>query len=149
LTGINEVRHYIDTVGVLDKTAPVTQVTFSENNLGNHGWYRGSVHISMSASDNQSGVQITQYMIDNGTAKTYTAPFNYSSNGIHTLTYWSIDKVLNSETVRTVPLKIDQQAPSVTMTATPSSALVSSTPVTVTVSGRVTDARCRSVDCVL
>jgi len=42
--------------------------------------------------------------------------------------------------VRTVPLKIDQQAPSVTMTATPASVVASSTPVTVTVSGRVTDA---------
>jgi hypothetical protein len=56
------------------------------------------------------------------------------------MTVWSIDKVLNSETVRTVTLKIDQQSPSVTMTATPASAVVSSTPVTVTVSGRITDA---------
>jgi hypothetical protein len=94
----------------------------------------------MSATDNLSGVQNTQYMIDNGTAKTYTAPFNYSTNGIHTITYWSIDKVLNSETVRTVTLKIDQQSPSVSMTATPASAVVSSTPVTVTVSGHITDA---------
>jgi outer membrane protein assembly factor BamB len=93
----------------IDKTAPVTQVNFSGNNLGNNGWYRGAAQISMSATDNQSGVQITQYMIDNGSVKTYTAPFNYSSNGIHTITYWSIDKALNSETVRTVQLKIDER----------------------------------------
>jgi outer membrane protein assembly factor BamB len=124
----------------IDKTPPVTQVSFSENNLGNHGWYRGTVQISISATDNLSGVQNTQYMIDNGTAKIYSAPFNYSTNGIHTFTYWSIDKVLNSETVRTVQLKIDQQSPSVSMSATPASVAASSTPVTVTVSGRITDA---------
>ena len=124
----------------IDRTPPVTQVNFSHNNLGNHGWYRGSVQISMSATDNQSGVQVTQYTIDSGSVKTYTSPFNNSSNGIHTITYWSTDKVLNTETVRTVQFKIDQQAPSVTMSATPSSVLASSTPVAVTVSGRVTDA---------
>lgn len=124
----------------IDKTPPVTVANFSENNLGNHGWYRGPVQISMSATDNLAGVQNTQYMIDNGTAKIYSAPFNYSTNGIHSLTYWSIDKILNAETVHFVQFKIDQQSPSVSMTATPSSAVVSSTPVTVTVAGRITDA---------
>jgi hypothetical protein len=124
----------------IDKTPPVTVATFSENNLGNHGWYRGPVQISMSATDNVSGVQSTQYTIDNGTLKTYTAPFNYSTNGIHSLNYWSFDKVSNYETSHYVQLKIDQTSPSVSMTATPSSAVVSSTPVTVTVSGRITDA---------
>ena len=124
----------------IDKTPPVTQVNFSANNLGNNGWYRGTVQISMSATDNESGVQVTQYKIDNGTTKTYTVPFNFSTSGIHTVTYWSVDNILNTETVRTVPLKIDQQAPSVTLSATPANAVASSTPVTVTVSGRVTDA---------
>lgn len=124
----------------IDRTPPVTQVSFANNFLGNDGWYRGSVQISMSATDSQSGVQVTQYKIDNGTLKTYTTPFNYGSNGIHTISYWSVDKVLNTETVQNVQLKIDQQAPSITMTATPSSVVVSDTPVTVTVSGRITDA---------
>ena len=124
----------------IDKTPPVTTVSFADNFLGLDGWYRGQVQISMSATDNLSGLQITQYRIDNGTLKTYTAPFNYGSNGIHTITYWSVDKVANTETVQTVQLKIDQQAPSITMSATPSRVVASSTPVTVTVSGRVTDA---------
>lgn len=124
----------------IDRTPPVTQVSFANNFLGNDGWYRGQVQITMSATDSQSGVQTIQYKIDNGTLKTYTAPFNYGSNGIHTITYWSVDKVLNTETAQNVQLKIDQQAPSITMSATPSSVLASSTPVTVTVSGRITDA---------
>ena len=124
----------------IDRTPPVTQVNFSQNNLGSQGWYRGTVQISMSATDSQSGVQVTQYRIDNGTLKTYTAPFNYSTTGIHTITYWSVDKVLNTETAQNVQLKIDQTAPSVTMTATPSSVVAGGTPVTVTISGRVTDA---------
>ena len=124
----------------IDRTPPVTQATFSQNNLGNNGWYRGTVQISMSATDNQSGVEKIQYTIDNGTLKIYSAPFNYSTNGIHALNYWSNDKVPNYETSHFVQLKIDQQSPSVSITATPASAVVSSTPVTVTVSGRITDA---------
>lgn len=124
----------------IDRTPPVTEVSFSTTNLGINGWYRGPFQISMSATDNLSGVQNTQYKIDNGTVKIYTAPFNYSTSGLHTLTYWSIDRVLNSETARVVQLKIDQTAPSITMNATPASVVASSTPVTVTVSGRITDA---------
>ncbi len=124
----------------IDRTPPVTQASFSTNNLGNNGWYRGTVQISMSATDNLSGVEKTQYTIDNGTLKIYSAPFNYSTNGIHALNYWSNDKVPNYEQSHFVQLKIDQQAPSVSINATPASAVVSSTPVTVTVSGRITDA---------
>src|SRR5262249_32618309 len=129
-----------NTVSVrIDKTPPVTQVTFSDNNAGNNGWYRGTVQISMSATDNQSGVNTIYYMIDNGTAKVYSAPFNYSTNGVHTLTYWSVDKVLNTEGVRNLPIKIDQNSPNLTLTATPASVVASSTPVTVTISGHLTD----------
>ena len=124
----------------IDRTPPVTQATFSQTNLGNNGWYRGTVQISMSATDNLSGVEKTQYTIDNGTLKIYSAPFNYSTNGIHALNYWSNDKVPNWEQSHFVQLKIDQQAPSVSTNATPGSAVVSSTPVTVTVTGRITDA---------
>ncbi len=124
----------------IDKTPPVTVASFSQTNLGNNGWYRGTVQISMSATDNVSGVEKIQYTIDNGTLKIYSAPFNYSTSGIHSLNYWSNDKVFNYEPSHFVQLKIDQQSPSVSMSATPGSVVASSTPVTVTVSGRITDA---------
>jgi hypothetical protein len=122
----------------IDTTAPVTQVAVS-GSAGTNGWYRGAVQVSMSPTDNVSGVQSTYYMIDNGAAKLYTAPFNFSSVGSHTIPYWSVDKVLNTETVRVLPIKIDTSKPNVTASATPASAAQSSNPVTVTVSGHITD----------
>jgi len=93
----------------------------------------------MSATDNFNGVMGIYYMIDNGTAKTYTAPFNMSTVGSHTITYWSVDYILNTETVRVMPIKIDTSAPNVTVSATPANAPKSSNPLTVTVTGHVTD----------
>lgn len=122
----------------IDTTAPLTQVAFS-GTAGTNGWYRGTVQVSISATDNVAGVNTINYMIDNGTTKLYTAPFNYSSNGSHTISYWSIDKVLNSETVRVLPIKIDTTKPNATVSASPASAPPSSNPVTVTVTGHVTD----------
>src|SRR5678815_3863274 len=122
----------------IDGTGPVSQLNLS-GLLGTNGWYRGTVQASMSATDNFNGVMGIYYMIDNGTAKTYSAPFNMSTVGSHTITYWSVDYILNTETVRTVPIKIDTSTPNVTVSATPASAPKSSNPLTVTVSGHVTD----------
>lgn len=83
--------------------------------------------------------QTTYYKLDGGTTKTYTAPFNVSGNGSHTVNLWSVDKATNTESMGSVVIKIDTSKPTVTSSATPASALKSSNPVTVTVSGHVTD----------
>ena len=122
----------------IDTTGPVTQVSLS-GLQGTNGWYRGTVQASMSAIDNVVGLMNIYYMIDNGTAKTYTTPFSMSTVGSHTLTYWSVDYSLNTEVVRVLPIKIDTSKPNVTVSVTPANAGKSNTPVTVTVSGHVTD----------
>jgi hypothetical protein len=122
----------------IDGTGPVTEIIPS-GLVGTNGWYRGTVQVSMSAADNFNGVYGIYYMIDNGTAKTYSAPFNMSNVGSHTITYWSVDNILNTETVRVLPIKIDTSTPNVTVSASPGNAQKSSNPVTVTVTGHVTD----------
>lgn len=122
----------------IDTAGPVTQVAVS-GTAGTNGWYRSSVQVSMSATDNFNGVMGIYYMIDNGTTKLYTAPFTVSTVGSHTLTYWSVDNILNTETLRVLPVRIDTSKPNVTASVSPANAVKSNNPVTVTVSGHITD----------
>lgn len=122
----------------IDITAPLTQASLS-GTTGTNDWYLGAVQVSLLATDSLSGVQTTYYKLDGGTTKTYTAPFSVSGNGSHTVNLWSVDKATNTEAMGSVVIKIDTNKPNVTASASPSNALKSSNPVTVTVSGHVTD----------
>ena len=122
----------------IDLSAPLTQATGS-GTAGTNGWYRSSVQVSLSASDNLSGVQTTFYKLDGGTTKTYTAPFSVSGNGSHTVNFWSVDKATNTEAMGALAVNIDTGQPGVTCNVTPSTAAPSANPVTITVTGHATD----------
>lgn len=122
----------------IDVSAPLTLATGS-GTAGTNGWYRSTVQVSLSASDNLSGVQTTYYKIDGGTTRTYTAAFSVSGNGLHTVTFWSVDKATNTETTRSLAVNIDTNTPTVTANVSPASVNKSSNPVTITVSGKATD----------
>lgn len=122
----------------IDMTGPVTQVTLA-GTLGMNGWYRSTAKVTLVSTDNFNGVSAIYYSIDGGSTKIYSQTFNVSNNGTHTITYWSIDGIMNGEPVKTMSVKVDTNKPDVTATATPNSVLQSSDPVTVTISGHVTD----------
>jgi len=122
----------------IDATAPLTQTAVS-GTAGTNGWYTSNVQAGLTASDSVSGVQTTFYKIDGGTTKTYTLVFNVQGNGSHTLNYWSVDKATNTEALGSLVINIDSTLPGVTANVTPSTALKSSNPVTITVSGHATD----------
>lgn len=122
----------------IDTTAPLSQASKS-GTAGTNGWYLGTVQVSLSAADTLSGVQTTFYKIDTGTTKTYTVPFSVTGNGPHTVTFWSVDKATNTEATRSLAVNIDPNAPSVTINASPANTNKSNNPVTVTISGKVTD----------
>ena len=123
----------------IDSTAPVTQAA-ATGTAGTNGWYRSAVQISLSATDNLSGVQSSFYRIDGGATQTYAGPFVVSSLGQHTIEYWSVDNLNNTEAAQALAIKIDTVAPVVTASANPSTAPKKPQPVTVTISGSVTDA---------
>ncbi len=56
--------------------------------------------VTLTGSDALSGVAATYYTIDGGARQTYTAPFTVSAQGSHTIVYWSVDAVANTETPR-------------------------------------------------
>jgi len=133
----NSDAHQTRTVWI-DSTAPVTQASVS-GTAGSNNWYRSTVQVSLSASDNLSGVQNSFYRTDGGATQTYSSPFALSTMGQHTVDYWSVDNLNNTEVTRSLLVKIDTINPLVTATASPATAAKSPRPVTVTISGSATD----------
>lgn len=98
-------------------TAAVTPATPN----GQNGWYKTVPTVTLSASDNCSGVSATEYSTDGGaTWQPYNGAFVFGTEGITTILYRSIDRATNSESSHSVTLKIDTSAPSLTLNATPS-----------------------------
>ncbi len=95
-----------------DITPPVTTCTLNppEPN-GNNSWYVSDVEVTLNATDDMSGVNVTQFRVDGGSIHTYTEPFNISTDGEHTLEYRSIDYAGNVEDWKSVEFKIDQTLP--------------------------------------
>jgi hypothetical protein len=137
-TASNTETHKTRTVRI-DSTAPVTQASAS-GTAGANGWFRSAVQISLSATDNLSGVQSSFYQVDGGAIQTYTGAFVLATLGQHTVNYWSVDNLNNTEAAHSLVVKIDNVGPSVTASANPATASKGPRPVTVTISGNVTDA---------
>ncbi len=94
-------------------TIPPTTTASVSGTLGNSGWYTGPATVTLSASDNPggSGVAATYYSVDGGSAQTYSSPFTISTNGTHTVSFYSVDNAGNQEAPQSIPIKIDQAAP--------------------------------------
>jgi hypothetical protein len=125
----------ISAVTPKDTTPPTTSATPS-GTLGQNSWYVSNVSVTLSASDNTggSGVNVTYYEVDGGAQQTYAAPFTVSSDGIHTVTFWSTDKAGNTEVntaaANTITFKIDATAPSGTFLVNNGAATTSTAAVT-------------------
>jgi hypothetical protein len=79
----------------VDKTAP--QTTGQLTGTLNGGVYTNSATVTLTASDNLSGVTTTYYSLDGGNPQTDSAPFSVATGGAHTLVYWSVDVAGNVE----------------------------------------------------
>jgi hypothetical protein len=79
----------------IDSSAPTTLLA-KTGTVGNDGWYRGPVQVSLSATDTRSGVAASYYTVDGGAAQPYTGAFTISANAEHQINFWSVDKVGNT-----------------------------------------------------
>jgi hypothetical protein len=79
-----------------DNIPPVTTITLS-GNLQQNGNYNGPVLVSISATDNASGVAVTYYVIDSGPFQTYSGPVYAYLPGYHQVTAYSVDVAGNVE----------------------------------------------------
>jgi hypothetical protein len=117
---------------IVDGTPPVTTAALSGPQNANHNnWYTGPVGVVLSATDNLSGVLQNIYSVDGG-GTVHRAPpsitrgpfafpsFTVAGDGVHTVSYWSGDRVDNRETEKSTPVKIDGTPPTIIGSRDPS-----------------------------
>lgn len=138
--GLNEIRILVRDFGVLaginykitinmdastppvpvggDSIPPVTTASFPQptGTTDSYKIYASDVTVHLSATDNQSGVEKTEYRVNGGNWLTYSAPFDLAQEGIYVLEYRSTDKAGNVETTNTASFMIDKTAPTTTTT---------------------------------
>ena len=94
----------------IDMTKPATTATPNPApNAG--GWNNSAVSVTLTATDNLSGVAKTEYNLDTGGWTTYSISVSITAEGIHTLLYRSIDRAGNQESDKTLTIRIDKTAP--------------------------------------
>lgn len=114
-------RTYSGTIKPKDTTPPVTTAAASPAPNG-AGWNNTSVSVTLSASDDAtggSGIAATYYGVDNAACasatpancSTYTTPFSVSTEGTHTVKYFSVDGAGNVEAAHTLTIKVDETKP--------------------------------------
>jgi hypothetical protein len=96
----------------IDNTNPITISTLT-GTLGNNGWYVSSVSVILAANDRISGVEDTYYRLDGDSWETYSSPLLITSEGIHSIEYYSIDRAGNIESTHSVEINIDKTSPSI------------------------------------
>jgi hypothetical protein len=99
-----------------DETPPVTKALVSES-IHQNNWYNTDVHVALSSNDNLSGVEKTEYSLDNGhTWSDYNGVIAISNEGKNILYYRSIDHAGNAELPKTLEVNIDKTPPTLNLT---------------------------------
>ncbi|MUT64729.1 hypothetical protein [Paenibacillus sp. NEAU-GSW1] len=96
---------------IVDTEAPVT---IAENTLA--GWTNLSQIVTLSATDNETGVAGTFYSLNGGEYAAGTS-VAVDQEGVNKVSFYSVDKVGNKETAHTIEVKIDKTAPVTTSIA--------------------------------
>jgi parallel beta-helix repeat protein len=99
-----------------DVTPPVTTHEFG-GVMGENNWFIGAVTVTLTAVDDSAGVASTTYKLDAGTWTPYIGAFLITGDAAaHSLSYYSVDKVGNTESVKEATLKIDRTKPTINLT---------------------------------
>lgn len=104
-TGTEFIWKYV----VTDYTPPVTTCSLAGEMDGDV--YRSNVTVTLTATDNDSGVEYTKYKLDTGDWMTYAAPFMVSEDGMHTVYFYSVDRSGNAEQEKNCLFSIQHSLP--------------------------------------
>jgi predicted outer membrane repeat protein len=99
-----------------DTTPPVTNASAvnADNSAYNFGdWTHQTVTITLSPTDIGTGVASTSYQIDGSTAQPYSVPFSIAAEGVHTITFASVDNANNLEATKSITVKLDLTDPTI------------------------------------
>jgi hypothetical protein len=94
----------------IDLTAPSTTAILPGGNPDQE-WFGGSPLLTLSASDNLSGVSGSFFRLDGSGPNLAIGQFLIPGEGTHTLEYWSVDRADNIETHKTRIIRIDGTPP--------------------------------------
>ncbi|MDB5084159.1 MAG: hypothetical protein JWN30_1045 [Bacilli bacterium] len=106
-------HYWLGAVYNLDKTPPTTTDNAPTS------WVNTDVTVKLIASDSGSGVAATYYTVDGGLQQSGTTVI-FTTEGVHTLTYWSVDNAGNVETANTATVMIDKTPPVTSASVSPS-----------------------------
>lgn len=87
--------------------APVSSAATNPAAPNGNGIFTTPVEITLSASDDCSGVSATEYSLDGINWQPYTGSFTISDEGTTTIRYRSTDRAANAETIKTLTITID------------------------------------------
>ncbi len=109
-------------VTVRDTTPPVTVATWPAPNT--YGWNNADVIVSLSATDNCSGVKEIDYSLSGAQTGGAALPggsasVTISAEGTTMLTYFAKDNAGNQEAQRSLTVKIDKTPPTITASRLP------------------------------
>ncbi|WP_230742932.1 OmpL47-type beta-barrel domain-containing protein [Methanooceanicella nereidis] len=94
----------------IDRTPPST-ICILNGSSGNNDRYLSDVQVTLAASDDLSGINITGYSLD-GISWIESGTLNISSEGTTRIFYRSIDNAGNVETSNSISITIDRTSPS-------------------------------------
>ncbi|MBU2574156.1 MAG: hypothetical protein KKH28_08790 [Elusimicrobia bacterium] len=104
----------------VDNTPPATELSISGARYSAPGdekiYVTGNSGIVLAAADpvsndTASGVMLTKYRIDGGNWVVYPGSFTIAAEGLHTVEYYSLDRVQNAEVMKTAKIAVDNTPP--------------------------------------
>lgn len=101
-----------------DTTPPTTTAAMTPTPNVN-GWNRTDVDVVLTATDDISGVARTEFAIDGLGRSSYTSPVPIANEGVHDVTFSSIDRSQNVEGDHHLSVRIDKTAPEVVISYNP------------------------------
>ena len=98
----------------IDRTAPTTTASVAEPLAS--GWYGDAVKVTLDSEDNLSDAVTTYYSVDGKGTQTYDGAFSVSTEGQHSISFWSRDSAGNLEKPGApLTLQIDRTPPVTTV----------------------------------
>ncbi|WP_341997261.1 PxKF domain-containing protein [Microbacterium sp. LWH7-1.2] len=108
----------------VDTVAPVVSASTTPATAdGQNGWFVSPVSVSVSASDEGSGVASVEYRLGEGAWSGYSSPVSIPE-GTTTFSYRATDEAGNVSEVKQLPVKVDGVAPVTSAVVSPGSGVV-------------------------
>jgi len=93
-----------------DNVPPVASASLS-GTMGAANWFVSRVNVTLSATDDSSGVAAIHFRTDGGPWQQYVNPITVSGEGSHSIDYYATDLAGNNESARASTFHIDTVAP--------------------------------------